>query len=119
MFVDGWTAGLPEYQSALKAFDQQNYVNCSVIVPWNDADPENQSNNQRLQEALKDALKFRFSGQNDLYCRSAINSEDDLRRQLVEVLTRLRAEVINKSTPDRGVIPESSGSRPIISGPGK
>jgi FxsC-like protein len=119
MFVDGWTAGLPEYQSALKAFDQQNYVNCSVIVPLNAEDPENQSNNQKLQETLKDALKFRFSGQNDLYYRAAINTEDDLRRQLVEVLTRLRAEVINKSTPDRGVIPDSSGSRPVISGPGK
>ena len=118
MFVDGWTAELPQYQAVLQAFDQQNYLNCSVIVPWNDEDPENQTNNQRLMNAVRGAFRFRSGGQNDLYYRAQIKSEDELRRQLVEILTRLRAEVINKSSPAPGVIPETAGNRPIIAGPG-
>jgi hypothetical protein len=44
-------------------------------------------NNQKLQETLKDALKFRFSGQNDLIYRAAINTEDDLRDSWWKCLT--------------------------------
>lgn len=118
MFIDSWTAALPRYQATLQAFDQQNYLNCSVIVPWNDTDPDTKANGQKLLGALNTAFRFRAQWQNDLYFRAPVKSEEDLRKQLVDVLTRLRAEIINKSVPEPGVIP-SGGARPLITGPGK
>jgi FxsC-like protein len=117
LFVDGWTSALPQYRSALQAFDQQNYINCSVMVPWNDQDPETKNNHHKLLGALKTALLFRCHNQNDLYYRAPIKTEEELRAQLADVLTRLRAEVINKSLPDPGAVPQG-GSQPVISGPG-
>ena len=119
MFVDSWTAALPQYRATLQAFDRENYFNCSVIVPWNDADPDTQNNDKKLMGALNAALQFRSRNQNDLYYRAPIKTEEDLRKQLVDVLTRLRAEIINKSIPDPGVIPASGGGQPSITGPGK
>jgi hypothetical protein len=89
-----------------------------VIVPWNDADPDTQTQNQRLRDALNVAFRFRSRNPNDLYFRAPINNEEDLRKQLVDVLTRLRAEIINKSTPAPGAVP-AGGVRPSITGPGK
>ena len=114
MFVDSWTAGLPAYRQAMQAFDRQNYTNCSVIVPWNNDDPDTKPNGNKLLAALTTAFQFRVRGQNELYYRAQITSEEELRKHLVDVLIRLRAEVINKSAPDPGAVPES-GARPSIS----
>ena len=119
MFVDSWTAALPQYRATLQAFDRENYFNCSVIVPWNDAAPDTRNNDTRLMGALNAALQFRSRNQNDLYFRAPIKTEEELRNQLIDVLTRLRAEIINKSIPDPGVIPACGGGQPSITGPGK
>ena len=116
MFVDSWTATLPNYQQILQNFDRENYGNCSVIIPWNDQDLETKTNPKLMAETRK-ALKFRFGNQNELYLRAAVKSEAELRTQLIDVLTRLRAEVINKSVPDAGVVPKG-GTQPVITGPG-
>jgi|GEM_PF-3509208 len=118
MFIDSWTAGLPQYQAILQSFDQQNYLNCSVIVPWNENDPDNQQNNQQLLGALNATFQYRTRNQNDLYYRPLIKNEDELRKQLVDVLVRLRAEIINKSSPPQGNLPTNGGTRPLIEGPG-
>lgn len=117
VFVDGWTAALPQYRQTLQSFDRENYINCSVLVPWNEADAETSANSDRLLGALASALQFRVSNKNPLYYRGPIRTEGDLRIQLADVLTRLRAEVINKATPPPGSVPPG-GTRPIISGPG-
>ena len=117
VFVDGWTAALPQYRDTLQRFDRENYVNCSVLVPWNDHDDETSANNAMLLSALANALQFRVANKNPLYYRAPICTEAELRTQLADVLTRLRAEVINKSTPPPGSVPPG-GTRPIISGPG-
>jgi FxsC-like protein len=117
IFVDSWTAALPQYRQILQDFDQQNYINCSVIVPWNTQDSETQTNKPKLEATLRVALPFRSGSQNDLYYRASAATEEDLRLQIGDVLTRLRADVINKSAPPPGVIDEAAGSRPAITGP--
>jgi FxsC-like protein len=117
MFVDSWTTKLANYLSTLQAFDRQNYFNTSVIVPWNDQDPETKKNDLTLMNALKTALQFRCSNQNDLYYRALVKTEEDLRAQLSDILTRLRAEVINKSVPAEGAVPPGA-AKPVITGPG-
>jgi FxsC-like protein len=119
ILVDCWTAGLSSYQKVLKAFDEQFYFNCCVLIPWNGNDPETKESEQMLISNIKEALARRYFNGNDLLLRSQIPSEKDLREQLADVLTRLRAEMINRSLPSPNKIPSGGGSRPQITGRGE
>ena len=116
MFVDAWTAKTSPYDSWLQNFDKENYFNCSVIVPWNDDDPDTKKTTRELQDVLNAVLHFRAGNKNDLYYRAPVVTEVELRAQLVEILTRLRAEIINKSIPGPGAVPPGA-ARPVITGP--
>jgi len=119
LLVDSWTAGLPNYKEVLQTFDRQNYLNCSVIVPWNDSDLETTQKRALLEQTLQETFYFRArpNVKNPLHFRDAVHSEEDLRKQLREVLTRLKDEIINKAEVSRPL--PSGGEKPIISGPGR
>jgi FxsC-like protein len=118
LLVDSWTAGLSSYKQVLQTFDRQNYLNCSVLVPWNDSDLETTQKRALLEQTLQETFYFRASPnlKNPLHFRDSIHSEEDLRKQLREVLTRLKDEIINKAEISRPL--PSGGEKPIISGPG-
>jgi FxsC-like protein len=40
LFLDSWTLKLIKYRQVRAKLDQQNYINCAVLIPWNDADEE-------------------------------------------------------------------------------
>jgi hypothetical protein len=89
-----------------------------VLVPWNDNDLETTQKRALLEQALQETFYFRASPnlKNPLHFRDSIHSEEDLRKQLREVLTRLKDEIINKAEISRPL--PSGGEKPIISGPG-
>lgn len=95
LLVDCWTAGHPDYQAILQDFDQQNYQNCSVIILWDELDPETAQQEKLLRDNLRTIFKFRRLMNNSPFYRDSIRTEDELRKQLSDVLTSLRAEIIN------------------------
>jgi FxsC-like protein len=61
LFVDGWTAELPNYKAALNQFDKNNYLNCSIFVPWNRDDPETAGRCDQLMTFVRDEVFPRWS----------------------------------------------------------
>ncbi len=114
LVVDGWTATLPSYDQILEQFDKEGYFNCSVLVPWNDADAETAQQRAALEAQVRSV--FRRHSRHPLYFRDAITSEEDLREQLRDVLIRLKAEVFNQAPVSRPV--PNGGVKPVVSGPG-
>lgn len=124
MFVDGWTAELPPYRQRLTAFDQNNYLNCSIFIPWNYKDPETVGRGDQLKQLLrKDIFPrwSRFANLNEpIYFRDSISSVEDLRDQLRTTLTQLQS-LIGKDAIEHATkndIPrriETDISKPILS----
>lgn len=113
--VDPWTAALEDYRAPLASFDQHNYFNCSVLVPWN-AEDDNDERRRVLQQHLEGALPFRCRQLPTIYYRDAITSEERLREWLRDVLARLKANIVGQAVPSRHLPP--GGRRPIVRGPG-
>jgi FxsC-like protein len=115
MLLDRWAAQVPGHAAALRSFDDQNYVNCSVLIPHNH-DAESAACEQALALRLRQTLRHWVDSRNSLHLRAGIGSEDDFRLQLQDVLTRLRAEVITDSDASSPL--PAGGARPTISATG-
>jgi FxsC-like protein len=116
LVVDSWTARLQPYSQVLEDFDQQNYINCCVLVPWNSSDADTAQKEKELREKIESVFHFRVTSKNTLHFRDSISSEEEFAKNLREVLERLKQEIINKAEVARPV--PTGGEKPIITGPG-
>ena len=124
LFVDSWTAELPEYRRILTTIDQQNYFNCSIFVPWNEKDPQTTGRQEELRRLLREQIFPRWSRfanlEQPIFFRDEIRSITELRDQLEDTLRQLQPLVgmgiIEKATKE--TIPrriETDIGRPILS----
>jgi FxsC-like protein len=114
LVVDSWTVALPSYRRVLEEFDKGGYFNCSVLIPWNDADVETLRQHAVLEADVRGV--FRRQSRHPLYFRDSISSEEELRAQLRDVLIRLRSEVFNQAPVTRSV--PGGEPKPGLQGPG-
>lgn len=117
ILLDAWSAKLQKYGDVLRRLDQQNYINCSVLIPWNEGDLETKQTKAQLNKMVQDILFYRFKNAGDLFLRHEIQNLQELREQIADVLVRLRAEVITRTDTTAAALPPS-GTRPSIFGPG-
>lgn len=103
MLLDRWSTLIPARAAALRAFDQNNYVNCSVLVPT-PPDPSE----PRLAQGLSQAMRHRLGFGGPLLLRQGLDTQDALRQALHDVLVRLRNEVIANAVPAAGGLPASA-----------
>jgi FxsC-like protein len=117
VLLDAWTVRLEKYRNALRRLDQQNYINCSVLIPANQSDAETLHPVLQLDKTVRETLYHRFKTAGDLFLRPDIRDLPTLRQQIADVLIRLRAEVINRTHPESADLP-AGGTRPTVIGPG-
>jgi FxsC-like protein len=116
--VDAWSVDWKSaYFDALRRFDTRNFRNCTVLVPWNRGDPVIAADRDRIESRLRAALHFRSSG-NPVYFRSGIETVEQLRQALREVLESLQADLRNSGLVDSARPLAMAFSRPVLSGPG-
>jgi FxsC-like protein len=113
ILVDGWSSRIDGYRAALTIIDEKRYFNTSIVVPWNLKDQETASNFDLLSKAIRKAL-WRWSSEgNAIRFNDAVKSPEDLRKHLVDALTRLKAEVLTTIETDH-----PPGQKPVISAAG-
>ena len=107
LFVDCWTAELPTYELILKQFDQNNYFNCSIFIPFNDNDPETFARRDSLLEFVRTNVFKRwalFANAGLPFFRDSIRSihqlEDELSRILGQLQTQVGKGVMERATKE-------------------
>jgi FxsC-like protein len=113
ILVDGWSLRIDGYRAALTIIDERRFFNTSIVVPWNLKDQETASNFKLLSKAIRNALMRWSSEGNAIRYNDEVKSPEDLRKHLVEALTRLKAEVLNTIATDH-----PPGLKPVISATG-
>jgi len=96
LFVDSWSAGF--YESLLREFDRQNYINCSIFIPWNREDQDTLQNYEQLQRKMRSILERWSTTKHSIYYRDDIYSADQLCGQIRETLIRIEANIVNKAS---------------------
>ncbi len=101
--VDPWTAMLPTYRQILSHFDQFQFRNCVVLIPWNRLDPRTQNEQDRLFQCLRQTLARNYEGRKEVYFRSEINAHAELRAAISSALSDLEALLAPNRAPARKV----------------
>ena len=97
ILVDPWSLQYNRYREIFKTFDQHNYQNCTVLLPWTESDPQIESRRDVIAAAVLSSFHFRKTSSNPIYFRDGINSRRALEKALREILTTLQANVRNRA----------------------
>ncbi len=120
LIVDGWSLQWDrQYKRVLQELDQHLDYHWCVLVPSNANDRDSAARHAEIEAALNSTFDRHINlAPNPLFYRADIASPDDLRRALVEVVTRLKDEITKRASIDRPV-PAGPASVPTMAGPGK
>lgn len=112
MIVDPWSVKLN--QNALLDYDSRSFLNCGLIVPWNENDIETKSKKDQLQTDLKATFSRNYV-LNSPYIRDSVNSPADLQRKLILIINEVRRRLIQQAEVHRTIAnTDSNNSLPTI-----
>lgn len=97
IIVDTWTLCLKPYDTFMAEYDKRNFVNCAVLIPWNNGDDETEVNRPALTNKLWGTFQ-RHAVKPDPSCfRDSIFSLEEFKRELRVTLNRTRARIDDKA----------------------
>lgn len=98
IIVDAWTVRIAAYSDLLKPYDKINLSNCSVVIPWNDNDPETSQDSPKLKKAIQETLKYTSEfKRNTVYYRDTITSSEALAEDLMKTLANIRMKLLESA----------------------
>jgi FxsC-like protein len=106
--VDTWSLLLQVYRGPMLEYDRLNFLNCVVLVAWNDKDDElTETQRSELMDVMQTTFPRNFF-KRDRTCFLETNSHTELMKELSTVLSKARArirehgEVMRKAESDKG-----------------
>jgi FxsC-like protein len=115
IIVDTWTLCLPRYNTSMREFDGRKFLNCVVLVSWNNRDHETTTQLSSLTDGMKRTF-LRNCIQRDPNCFVEINSHDELKSELSAALHKALQRIIQGAKvmkrADHGIVI----SKPLITG---
>lgn len=114
MIVDGWSVRLAPYGEVLRLIDEQNFLNASILVPFNESDAETVAASAELRDAVRSAMEHWLIPADALRFNDTVTTLPQLKTTLADTLTRLRAQVFNRG----GGRPTPSVPRPTLTNVG-
>jgi FxsC-like protein len=113
LIVDSWSLHLGAYANPISQFDQVQFRNCSVVIPWR-ADGETQAQ----EAALKGLLRQTLSRQPASRLRFGVTSPEHFAKTFEEVIRQARKEALSEvfqvATADNGVL--GFAAKPMVEG---
>jgi FxsC-like protein len=118
MIVDPWVARHLDYQAILQQFDQFQFRNCVVLIPWNKSDPTTQAARDSLLADLRTALSRNFEGRKETFFRPNIEDHASLRGAISGALSDLEALLAPYRQPARRTDDSDHSQRPQLQASG-
>jgi FxsC-like protein len=116
--VDPWSIRLAPYHDLMREFDGKSFLNCAVLVPWNNDDDETKTNRSHLMTALQITFTHRFADSNLKLFRNEISSPEQLERELRDVFIEIQRRILESGEVARRAEGEGIIVQPFISSPG-
>jgi FxsC-like protein len=103
--IDLWTLHIDRYRKVIQIFDKVNFLNCSVMVPWNFRDEETTGALGELKRKLAEVFPIQFYKPDSPFLFDGIKDLETFKEQLAKLLTRYAAD-INRSLSAARTLPE-------------
>jgi FxsC-like protein len=112
--VDTWTLQLESYRSFMKEYDDRNFLNCVVLVPWNAKDDETAKSRGMLEGRLQATFLKRMLARDPASFLDTISSPDDLRKSLATALNAARMRILSAAEVKRRAEGDRAIAQPIL-----
>ncbi len=115
--VDSWSLRIRNYHEWMRNFDEKSFLNCIVVIPWNN-DDETANSRAQLEKVVLATFQNRTLDKSPDFL-SCVGSVDELKDWLGKTLRDTKEKIIRRATVLREI---SSGQliiKPVISGAGK
>jgi len=96
IIVDAWSIQLPQYSELIGMYDRITLLNCALLVPVNEAEPETAQKRDQLRDAMKEVFKYKTKVSQGIYFQNAIASAKDLRDGLLTTMSQIRLDRMNE-----------------------
>jgi FxsC-like protein len=110
ILVDPWSARLQTYRERMEELDEEAFVNCGILIPWNE-------NDDRIEPdflAAKNNIKQLFSRTfvlNSKYIKDSISTPQQLESELIHAINEARRRIRQRQDVLR---PAPGGPMPTI-----
>ena len=101
LLVDPWTIRIPRFANLIRQYDNQTLINCSLLVPWNDEDPETVNDLNLLNQTLANAFPRKLVLKPPAHEWDSIRSSGSLRMKIGETLEKVRMLILQLGTVGR------------------
>ncbi|MBS1914412.1 MAG: TIR domain-containing protein [Bacteroidetes bacterium] len=116
--VDTWTLLLEPYHASMRRFDDRDFWNSVVVIPWNMLDEETNTARDSLEDCLRYTFLNKFNPKDPNCIHDAIASVQDFQRELGIAIAKARMRIINISEVKKRVESGIVIAKPTISGVG-
>lgn len=123
VLVDPWSLRLQLYRHCAGQYDERDFWNGTVLIPWNGQDAETCEHEQSLLELIDEAFPnkatgHKIAGGKSWAFRGTVSTAKLLAQKLREVLRRIKTTLIKTAPAPRKVAGARDVALPILSGPG-
>jgi FxsC-like protein len=116
ILVDPWSVGLPSFKKPLKDYDNNRLLNSGAMVIWNHKDPETVTAANSLKQTLVNTFP-NILVSNDVVFQNNIDSEQQLRDRLSDLIDEVRKKIIARENLLRPVTNTPNSSFPTLTVP--
>jgi hypothetical protein len=103
IIADAWSLQLPGYRNLVRSYDRVTSLNCALLVPVNEAEPETIANRDRLRQTLREVFQYKTRINQGIYFQDALPSAGDFKTGLLTTMAQIRSDIINSlSAPNSG-----------------
>jgi FxsC-like protein len=118
IIVDTWTLHLERYCTLMRPYDDLNFLNCVVLVPWNPHDDETLLSRSMLEKKIQETFPKKWILRDPSSFLDSINSLDELKKQLSDTLRTASTRIIQKMEVVKKAESAQVIDKPTIEGPG-
>jgi FxsC-like protein len=115
--IDPWSIQVQNYRNRLLDFDRHNFINCGLLIPWNENDNETKNRGNELRDSIEQTLS-RYYVLNTPYIRESVRSPEELQKKLIAAIHELRKRIVQRAKVFRPIENENSTHMPTVTGPG-
>lgn len=113
IIIDPWSIEIEPYSVHINSIDKYAFINCALLIPWNESDIETK-NNRSMQSNIRKIFAKIFV-LNNMYIRDSLTNKDALHSEMVMAITEIRRNMFQRAQILRP-IDSTITSLPIVTG---
>jgi FxsC-like protein len=118
ILVDPWTLKRQAYQKAMRAYDEGDFPNATILVIWNLQDSQTAANYDDLKTLVRQTFRRKVRDQDPNVYLEDITSAEEFRNRLKMAVCSVQMKLLEQAPVARKMEGGQVHPQPMVAGPG-